>query len=214
MVGAKDPTVGLYDGLGYRPMSDQTRPNGQARQGEDRVQPDVKAGPGGDQTGPDAQTETRRRVTVREAARILNTTVEGVRSRIKRGSLDSMRVEGTVYVLLTPDQADRVRPDDWARQGSDPADLGDQAQPDPSLHRLVDEQREMIDWLKREVERKDTILMQMARRIPELEPPREASPEATETHVTAPDVRGNGTTRGGDEDAQKAPWWKRFFGFE
>ena len=71
-------------------MSDQTRPNGQAQ--------------------PDAQSETRR-VTVREAAEILGTTVEGVRSRIKRGSLESMRVEGTVYVLLTPDQVDRARPD-------------------------------------------------------------------------------------------------------
>jgi DNA-directed RNA polymerase specialized sigma24 family protein len=45
---------------------------------------------------------------VQEAAEILGTTVEGVRSRIKRGSLESMRVEGTVYVLLTPDQVDRA----------------------------------------------------------------------------------------------------------
>jgi DNA-directed RNA polymerase specialized sigma24 family protein len=79
---------------------------GQAQPDEDQTRPSVQLEPAGDQAQPDAQSETRRRVTVREAAEILGTTVEGVRSRIKRGSLDSMRVEGTVYVLLTPDQVD------------------------------------------------------------------------------------------------------------
>ena len=88
-------------------MSDQTRPNGQAQPDEDQTRPSVQLGPAGDQAQPEAQSETRR-VTVREAAKILGTTVEDVRSRIKRGSLESMRVEGTVYVLLTPDQVDRA----------------------------------------------------------------------------------------------------------
>jgi len=152
-------------------MSDQTRPNGQAEPDGDRSRPSAQTQPDGDQTQPGDQAQTRRRVTVREAARLLGTTVEGVRSRIKRGSLDSMRVEGTVYVLLTTDQLDQAQPVDQASQGGDRAHPDAQAQPgaDPFLHRLVDEQREMIDWLKREVERKDTILMQMAQRIPELE---------------------------------------------
>lgn len=191
-------------------MSDQTRPNGQAQPDGDRARPSARAEPVGEQTSPGAQTETRRRVTVREAARVLGTTVEGVRSRIKRGSLDSMRVEGAVYVLLTPDQADRARPDDQASPGADQAESDARTRPDPSLHRLVDEQREMIDWLKREVERKDTILMQMAQRIPELE----AAPEAPGTSTMASNERGNGTARADDRGAQKPSWWRRFFGFE
>jgi hypothetical protein len=123
-----------------------------------------------------------------------------------------MRVEGSVYVLLTPDQADQARPDDQASQGADQARPGDRARPDldHSLNRLVDEQREMINWLKREVERKDTILMQMAQRIPELE----AAPEPRETPQTPSEQRGNGTAPPEDGGADKRSWWKRFFGFE
>jgi hypothetical protein len=51
------------------------------------------------------QSPTRRRITVAEAADILGTTVEGVRGRIKRGNLDSVKESGTVYVLLAPGQS-------------------------------------------------------------------------------------------------------------
>ena len=66
---------------------------------------------GEDQTatkqGPD-----RKRVTVAEASEILGITAEAVRTRIKRGKLESLKDPpapgGTVYVLL---QADQTRPD-------------------------------------------------------------------------------------------------------
>jgi hypothetical protein len=117
-----------------------------------------------------------------------------------------MRVEGAVYVLLTPDQADRARPDDQTRQGDDQTHPGDRARPDPdpSLNRLVDEQREMIDWLKREVERKDTILMQMAQRIPELE----ASPEPRESSVKSSE---NGSSGDVHPETERRSWWRRLF---
>jgi hypothetical protein len=172
-------------------MSDQTVWNGQAR-------PDDQTQPEGDQARPGDQTETRRRVTVREAARLLDTSVEGVRSRIKRGSLDSMRVQGTVYVVLGQEQIvqDNIR--------------SDQARPDAALYRLVDEQGAMIDWLKREVERKDTIIMSMTQRIPELE----ASPELQDVPAT---VSHEDTDKGGDtpdkpqEQVQRRSWFYRFF---
>jgi hypothetical protein len=176
-------------------MSDQTRPNGQAQPDEDQTRPSVQSGPAGDQVQPDAQSETRLRVTVREAAGILGTTVEGVRSRIKRGSLDSMRVEGTVYVLLTLDQVDRARPDSRESPVEGQAHPGVLARPgdDQALHRLVDEQREMIDWHKREVERKHTILMTLAQRVPELEAapvPRESPQTPSEQQSSVTDSSG------------------------
>src|SRR3954454_615103 len=140
------------------PMSEQTRPNGQARP-NDQTQPDE------DQAQPGEHKATRRQVSVREAAQLLNTSVEGVRSRIKRGSLDSMRVQGTVYVLLSPDQITQEGSKSDQACPGDRAQPGDQASPDAALYRLVDEQGAMIDWLKREVERKDTIIMSMAQRI-------------------------------------------------
>ena len=63
----------------------------------------------------------RRRVTVAEAAEILGITAEAVRTRIKRGKLDSVKEPpgpaGTVYVLL---QADQTEPNlDATPQGQD-----------------------------------------------------------------------------------------------
>ena len=54
------------------------------------------------------QGQDRRRVTVAEASEILGITAEAVRTRIKRGKLDSIKDppdrSGTVYVLLEVDQ--------------------------------------------------------------------------------------------------------------
>src|ERR671920_1453387 len=63
--------------------------------------------------GEDQSQTGRRRVTVAEASEILGITVEAVRGRIKRGTLDHERDSGTVYILVDADQsADRPRPDD------------------------------------------------------------------------------------------------------
>jgi hypothetical protein len=42
---------------------------------------------------------------VAEAARLLNTSAEAIRSRVKRGTLESIKEGKTVYVLLDTDQA-------------------------------------------------------------------------------------------------------------
>jgi hypothetical protein len=50
-----------------------------------------------------ANRETRRlgqRHTVKEAADVLGITVDAVRGRIRRGTLDSVKLDGVVYVLL------------------------------------------------------------------------------------------------------------------
>ncbi len=55
---------------------------------------------------------SRQRVTAAQAAEILGVTVEAVRGRIKRGTLEHERHSGTVYVLLEAGQAaNRTRPD-------------------------------------------------------------------------------------------------------
>jgi hypothetical protein len=76
----------------------------------------------------------------------------------------------------------------------------------------------MIDWLKREVERKDTIIMSMAQRIPEIEAPRDSPPDAPDAVSEAAEPRSGteGRQTGTDERrTQPRPsWWRRFFGFE
>src|SRR5215213_7068972 len=125
------------------------QPNAQA-------QPDAQA----------AQAQTRRQITLQEAAERLGTTVEGVRSRIKRGSLDSIRVSGTVFVLLDDHQFDQVGSGAQASPNA-------QASPDSALERVISDQQDQIEFLRRELERKDTILMSLVQRVPELEAPSE-----------------------------------------
>jgi hypothetical protein len=68
----------------------------------------------------------------------------------------------------------------------------------------------MIDWLKREVERKDTILMTLAQRVPELE----AAPEPRESPQTPSQQQGGSTNHPEGASAEKPSWWRRFFGLE
>jgi hypothetical protein len=50
----------------------------------------------------------RRRLDVKQTAETLGTTVDAVRKRIRRGTLEAERVDGKVYVWLDVDQ-DAVR---------------------------------------------------------------------------------------------------------
>jgi hypothetical protein len=149
----------------------------------------------------------RERHTVKEAAEVLGTTVDAVRGRIRRGTLDSVKLDGVVYVLLDATirehQGDKsaTEADSAAQQtANQPKLVADQSE-------LVGELRGQIDWLRREVERKDTIIMQMAQRIPELEAPSEPrdAPEAA-SEGGAKDDRPQP-----EERHQKRSWWREFF---
>lgn len=113
---------------------------------------------GGDQMGPaaDQTTTVRRRLKVREAAEELGITVEAVRGRIKRGTLGHHKApDGTVYVWLADASGDRTRPDE-AHHSDRTSDRSDDQS--PLLARLEDE----VLFLRRELERKDAILLRLA----------------------------------------------------
>jgi excisionase family DNA binding protein len=158
-----------------------------------------------DMTRQDADMTTSGHVTVEEAARLLDISVDAIRKRIERGTLRSTKVGKTRYVLLddvmTHPDADRTRQD----YGHD----GDMTRQDTDMTSLLTSMQDQIDTLKQELEdrkeearRKDAILMTMAQRIPELEAP--AEPQA------APQTAS--------EEASGTPpppsWWRRFFGLE
>ena len=161
----------------------------------------------------------RRRLDLKEAAEALGTSVDAVRKRISRGTLESDKdPDGRVYVWLDLDQT--VSPGD-------------------SSLALLEAKDETIQLLRRELEvwqeearRKDHIIAALTERIPELEPPRETSPEARESHETAAEspttsreewpLGHEGETYG--TSAQEAEeslhgrrersWWRAFFGLE
>jgi hypothetical protein len=158
--------------------------------------------------------ETRRigqRHTVKEAAEVLGTTVDAVRGRIRRGTLHSLKLDGVVYVLL--DATSREQQNDQSEAEADDARqlTGDEAGLAADQSELVGELRGQIDWLRREVERKDTIIMSLTQRIPELEAP-PAPRDAPET--ASPRSDRSTAPEDTQEPAQRRSWWRQFFGIE
>jgi hypothetical protein len=127
----------------------------------------------------------RRRVDVKQAAQILNVTTDAVHKRVKRGTLDSVKdEEGRVYVYLDDVQTPDLRDD------------------------LIDRLESEIDYLRDESRRKDTILLTMAQRVPELE----AASEPRESVATASDGESKGEEVPQDpQNSHKPSWWRRIF---
>ena len=173
-----------------------------------------------------------RRLTVSEAADELGISAEAVRSRVKRGTLRSIKEGGTVYVLLPApveddqtttgrDQTDtRAEPghDRTADQTSTRADLREEL-----VESLLDQVAYMREQLAEEREarrRADTIIAQLtqanaeqARTIRELEP--SPTPEPRDARETTTEDDGGTETPAGDTgQSRRSSWWRRFFGFE
>ena len=162
-------------------------------------------------------------VTVADAAELLGLSTEAVRMRVKRGTLASTKMGGTVYVLL---DGPNERPNAKSNAGPN---IGTNGRPNPrpnvettpmvanlrehnaDLRDQVEHLRRELDTRNEELRRKDTIIMAMTQRIPELEAPQEPQdgPEKAAEHpgrgVVPEDQR---------EPAERRPWLHRIFGFE
>jgi hypothetical protein len=139
-------------------------------------------------------------VTVREAADRLGVTTDAIRQRIKRGTIAHDKGEdGLTYVYLTPSEG----------VTDTSADTGNPHEKEvtEALLRVYEDQ---VGFLRRELERKDTIIMSLTQRIPELE----ASPEPQESPVPDTEDRSRGEEREVMGGPSRSPsWWRRFFGF-
>ena len=160
--------------------------------------------PGGDRTA------TGQRLTLAAAADALGITVEAVRSRLKRGTLQREKGEdGTTYVIVEERQGgDRARQDgdgsrDRSRQDGDRAD--------PLFERMASEIDHLREQLKEQLEanrENRRIIAGLVQRVPELE----AAPETRESTQTAPEDTGDGAGR--DDQPERRSWWRAFFGLE
>lgn len=163
---------------------------------------------------PDGPVE---RLTVAEAARRLGVTSDAIRKRIKRETIrHDNDPDGRVHVYLdvTPKVWRRI--EDKSTDGS--GDTSRDASDDESREDLVDVLRDQIEMLRGELEdwkeearRKDTIIMQLAKRVPELEATSE-SRDAPET--ASPRSDRDTVPEDSQEPARRRSWWRQFFGFE
>ena len=154
---------------------------------------------------PTTYESSGRRLSVPEAAEALGISGDAIRSRIKRGTLATVREGGRVFVVLG---------------GSDRPNA--QAQPTsvPSEDRLYQEMQARIRYLESQVEeerearrRADTLLARLMDRLPELEAPSsEATPGEPETAAQEPEREEPRSDIPGAQEGAQRPWWRRILG--
>ena len=149
---------------------------------------------------------------------MLGVTIEAVRGRIKRGTLEHERTDKGVFVLLPADQStDRPQPDT--------DQTTDRLQSDNAA--LISAKDETIAALRDQLEAERQahaearrLLMAALERIPpQLEAPAQApaseATEARESPVTdseAQEGRANHPDRPGAQEGAQRPWWRRIMG--
>jgi DNA-binding Lrp family transcriptional regulator len=171
----------------------------------------------------------RRRLAVSEAAEELGISAEAVRSRVKRGTLRSIKEGGTVYVLLPAAQTrpgdDQTTPErDQTRGQTTPERdrAGAQAELVESLLEQVAYMREQLAEEREARRRADTIMAQLsqanaeqARTIRALEAPQEPrdEPQGPQTAAeTTERVEDPDRGEGAQEGTERRSWWRRWFG--
>ncbi len=158
--------------------------------------------------------ETRRRVTVPDAADALGITVEAVRGRIKRGKLGHVKDGGTVYVLLPIEQ---TRPDTTSHQ-PDNDRITDQSKLIEVLESQVEDLRARLDRAEEANRENRRLLAAALERIPAIEPPRDepqapqTPPEASEGAEHRSDGVGSQTGAEEPEETARRSWWIRWMG--
>src|SRR5215210_8185418 len=101
------------------------------------------------------------RVTVPEAAEMMGVTQSAIRKRVHRGTIPwDKDHEGRIYVYVDPSEMSPETRGGKARDTS----------AGQSRDELLEAYRDQVEFLRRELERKDTIIMSLMQRIPNWKP--------------------------------------------
>ncbi len=154
---------------------------------------------------------TKRRVTVQEAADMFGISQEAVRMRVKRGTLESEKRGGRVYILFNTDPTQDLTQDRTGDQGgshldelrSRVADLQDQVR---YLREQLDAERQARTEERR---RADTVIVQLTSRIPQLSAPPEAQNQA---ESASPRSDRDTPPEETEEATERRPFWRRILG--
>jgi hypothetical protein len=142
------------------------------------------------------------RSTVAQAADALSISQDAVRKRIARGTIPHDRDEsGRVYVYLSPSETVHKTDQDTMQ------DDATKTVQDAYIRSLEDQ----IAFLRRELERKDTILLNLTERIPELEAPSDPR-ESPQTVGEEPERAEPRPATVESQEGVQRPWWRRWFG--
>lgn len=145
---------------------------------------------------------TERRLTVREAAGVLGTSVDAVRMRARRGTLRSEKDStGRVYVYLNNDSSKTKH-----RLDGEPT-------------ALISAKDETIAVLREQLEAERAahaearrIIAGLIQRVPEIRPAASADPPPAESPESPGPTRTPTDANGGPHTGAHRPWWRRVFG--
>lgn len=99
---------------------------------------------------------TKQTVTLDKAAEILGISQDGIRKRIHRGTIEAVKdPAGRLKVIIENKPRTTIKDTVQDRSAT-----------------VIDILQQQIDFLKQELERRDTIIMSLTQRFPALEPPR------------------------------------------
>jgi hypothetical protein len=173
---------------------------------------------------------SRQRLDVKQAAEALNISSEGVRKRIKRGTLDSEKTpNGKVYVWLDAPDVDwtygPTGSDNGAHAKEDADRTGYGQGSDTQSDALHSSLQDQVSYLRKELDQEREanrenrrLLAAALERIPEIEGPRAAQPQGHSEPREAPETAKEGEDRSDvppeQEPAQRRSWWRQFFGIE
>jgi excisionase family DNA binding protein len=147
------------------------------------------------------------RLTMAEAAKRLGVTKDAIRKRVQRGNLPYEKdSDGVIHVYL---DAGDSHPGTWGQTstGADPRTRGRTSTDIEMVPKAtVDVLQDQVQFLRAELERKDTIIMSLTQRIPELEP----ASELRGSHETATENSGKGDDVPPEQEQRS--WWRRMFG--
>ncbi len=148
---------------------------------------------------------TRQRLTVQDAAEVLGVSVDAVRMRVRRGSLEAEKDgSGRVYVRLDADE-DKVKSQRQVESSDLVEGLRDQV---AYLRDQLDRERGARTEERR---RHDTIIAQLTQRIPELPGP-EGPPEKRDEPVVPTAGEESRETRTEAPESVERPRGRRWIG--
>lgn len=148
---------------------------------------------------------------MQDAAEVLGISVDAVRMRARRGSLESEHENGRLYVWLDTDETTVRDATERIREHVQNA----------TERELIEDLREQVGFLRtqleqeREANRENRRLLAAAleRIPPQLEAPQDVPSDQRESTVTASEEQSKGTIPPDQGDAEiRGSWWQRLFG--
>ena len=159
------------------------------------------------------------RYSIREAAKVLDLTEEAVRQRVKRGTLDSVKIGGSLFVLLNTDTLSDRSNDLEQPITHEIIDTSRGLSNDMS--RLVKNLEDEIANLRRQLDQANErdrenrrIIAALTTRIPELPPTRgqDNPPDESGSPMPPSEGKGSGTAVSIEQEpSQRRSWLYRFF---